>query len=99
MSGRRKRKSPKIRETAADDSAAPAAIAASAMPASRADRSKSARRRKRAATVLEERIGYHFTDPSQLEIALTHISALRGARNRAGSYQRLEFLGDHVLGL
>jgi ribonuclease-3 len=99
MSGRRTRKSPKIRETAADDSAAPAAIAASAMPASRADRSKSARRRKRAATVLEERIGYHFTDPSQLEIALTHISALRGARNRAGSYQRLEFLGDHVLGL
>ena len=99
MSGRRTRKSPKIRETAADDSAAPAAIAASAMPASRADRSKAARRRKRAATVLEERIGYHFTDPSQLEIALTHISALRGARNRAGSYQRLEFLGDHVLGL
>ena len=99
MSGRRTRKSPKIRETAADDSAAPAAIAASAMPASRADRSTAARRRKRAATVLEERIGYHFTDPSQLEIALTHISALRGARNRAGSYQRLEFLGDHVLGL
>src|SRR5262249_41037010 len=30
---------------------------------------------------------------------LTHISALTGARNRAGSYQRLEFLGDHVLGL
>ena len=34
-----------------------------------------------------------------LESALTHISALKGARNRAGSYQRLEFLGDHVLGL
>ena len=34
-----------------------------------------------------------------LEQALTHISALTGARNRAGSYQRLEFLGDHVLGL
>ena len=31
--------------------------------------------------------------------ALTHISALAGPRNRAGSYQRLEFLGDHVLGL
>ena len=29
----------------------------------------------------------------------SHISALKGARNRAGSYQRLEFLGDHVLGL
>ena len=34
-----------------------------------------------------------------LDCALTHISALKGARNRAGSYQRLEFLGDHVLGL
>jgi ribonuclease-3 len=102
MSGRRKRKSPAIRETAAGDSAAPAApraAAAPATPAPRADRSKASRRRKRAATDLEQRIGYHFTDPSQLEIALTHISALRGARNRAGSYQRLEFLGDHVLGL
>jgi ribonuclease-3 len=48
---------------------------------------------------LEERIGYRFTDPALLERALTHISALTGARNRAGSYQRLEFLGDHVLGL
>ena len=99
MSGRRKRKSPAIRETAAERSAAPAAATAPATPAPRADRSKALRRRKRAATVLEERIGYHFTDPSQLEIALTHISALRGARNRASSYQRLEFLGDHVLGL
>ena len=34
-----------------------------------------------------------------LDQALTHISALTGARNRASSYQRLEFLGDHVLGL
>ena len=102
MSGRRKRKSPAIRETAADGSAAPAAPTApvaSATRAPRADRSKASRRRKGAATVLEERIGYHFTDASQLENALTHISALRGARNRAGSYQRLEFLGDHVLGL
>ena len=33
-----------------------------------------------------------------LERALTHISALSGG-NRAASYQRLEFLGDHVLGL
>ena len=34
-----------------------------------------------------------------LDSALSHISALKGARNRVGSYQRLEFLGDHVLGL
>jgi ribonuclease-3 len=102
MSGRRKRKSPAIRETPADGSAAPAAPTAPVAPAKRApraDRSKASRRRKGVATVLEERIGYHFTDASQLDNALTHISALRGARNRAGSYQRLEFLGDHVLGL
>ena len=47
---------------------------------------------------LEERIGYKFADKALLERALTHISALSGG-NRANSYQRLEFLGDHVLGL
>ncbi len=47
----------------------------------------------------EARIGYRFRDSDLLEQALTHISALTGVRNRAGSYQRLEFLGDHVLGL
>jgi ribonuclease-3 len=49
---------------------------------------------------LEERIGYKFADKALLERALTHISALSGGpQNRGGSYQRLEFLGDHVLGL
>jgi ribonuclease-3 len=48
---------------------------------------------------LEGRIGYEFADPKLLDCALTHISALPGTRSRAGSYQRLEFLGDHVLGL
>jgi ribonuclease-3 len=48
---------------------------------------------------LEARIGYLFADPGLLTRALTHISALPGSRSRAGSYQRLEFLGDHVLGL
>jgi ribonuclease III len=47
----------------------------------------------------EQRIRYRFGDPALLEQALTHISALPGLRNRGGSYQRLEFLGDHVLGL
>jgi ribonuclease-3 len=60
---------------------------------------KAPRRRKRGASALETRIGYRFTEAEMLECALTHISALKGARNRAGSYQRLEFLGDHVLGL
>jgi ribonuclease III len=56
-------------------------------------------RRRRRGTVLEERVGYRFKDGALLDCALTHISALKGSRNRAGSYQRLEFLGDHVLGL
>src|SRR5215207_7170002 len=57
------------------------------------------KRRKRDPRVLEEKIGYHFADPALLDHALTHISALSGSRGRGGSYQRLEFLGDHVLGL
>jgi len=60
---------------------------------------KEPRRRKRGTGALEDRIGYRFADAAMLESALTHISALKGARNRAASYQRLEFLGDHVLGL
>jgi ribonuclease-3 len=60
---------------------------------------KEAKRRRRGVGPLEDRIGYRFKDPSLIEQALTHISALTGARNRGGSYQRLEFLGDHVLGL
>ncbi len=31
--------------------------------------------------------------------AITHVSALKSGRKRGDSYQRLEFLGDHVLGL
>lgn len=47
---------------------------------------------------LEERIGHQFADKTLLERALTHISAVSGG-SRVNSYQRLEFLGDHVLGL
>ena len=62
-------------------------------------RPTSRKRRSRVPSFFEDRIGYRFRDPLLLEQALTHISALAGARNRAASYQRLEFLGDHVLGL
>ncbi len=54
---------------------------------------------KAAQNEVEDRIGYRFAERALLERALTHMSALSGARARAGSYQRLEFLGDHVLGL
>jgi ribonuclease-3 len=72
--------------------------AAAAAAAADGDGKKEPRRRRRG-TALEERIGYRFGDATLLDCALTHISALKGARNRAGSYQRMEFLGDHVLGL
>lgn len=64
-----------------------------------ADNQKEGKRRQRGLNSLEDRIGYKFVDGTLLDCALTHLSALKGARNRAGSYQRLEFLGDHVLGL
>ncbi|MBN9586814.1 MAG: ribonuclease III [Afipia sp. 62-7] len=54
---------------------------------------------KAAAKIVEQRIGHTFADPSLLATAFTHVSALKSARSRADSYQRLEFLGDHVLGL
>ena len=47
---------------------------------------------------LETRLDYHFADRTLLERALTHVSA-RAVRKRTESYQRLEFLGDRVLGL
>jgi ribonuclease-3 len=69
-------------------------------PSARNDSQKDNRRRgSRGNGLLEQRIGYRFTDAALLDSALSHISALKGGRNRAGSYQRLEFLGDHVLGL
>jgi ribonuclease III len=85
----------------ATEEAPAAAIATKAKPrAPRAKpRAKAPRRRRHPTGELAERIGYQFKDAELLEQALTHISALAGARNRAASYQRLEFLGDHVLGL
>src|SRR6185369_3844919 len=53
----------------------------------------------KAREELESRIGYTFADKSILDRALTHISAASPKLGRGGSYQRLEFLGDHVLGL
>ena len=82
---------------AADTSASPPAADPAPQPS--AKEPKEPKRRRRGTAGFEERIGYRFKDPALLEQALTHISALTGARNRAGSYQRLEFLGDHVLGL
>src|SRR5713226_4839442 len=51
------------------------------------------------ADVLEEcqtALGYNFRQPDLLRAALTHAS---GANTRLASNERLEFLGDAVLGL
>lgn len=48
---------------------------------------------------IEARIGHVFIDKGLLARALTHPSAVSGIEKRSGSYQRLEFLGDRVLGL
>jgi ribonuclease-3 len=48
---------------------------------------------------LEARLGYRFADPDLLHRALTHSSAVPPSRRIEHSYQRLEFLGDRVLGL
>ncbi|OCW57704.1 ribonuclease III [Hoeflea olei] len=57
------------------------------------------RAQKKSAEVfarVEERIGHRFADHDRLERALTHASLRSPAR---GNYERLEFLGDRVLGL
>jgi ribonuclease-3 len=47
---------------------------------------------------LEARIGHAFAQPSLLRQALTHPS-VSGGRGGKRTYERLEFLGDRVLGL
>jgi ribonuclease-3 len=53
-------------------------------------------RAKADLSALESRIGHEFADKSLLAWALTHVSS---ATQRQDSYERLEFLGDRVLGL
>lgn len=48
---------------------------------------------------LEARLGHVFANRKLLEHALTHMSAAPAEAKRTGSYQRLEFLGDRVLGI
>ena len=50
-------------------------------------------------TAFEERIGHRFRDPALLARALTHRSAADPRKRMLDSNERLEFLGDRVLGL
>jgi len=53
-------------------------------------------RRKPNLDELLKKLGYRFEKPELLDEALTHVSAPQAAGQ---SYQRLEFIGDRVLGL
>ncbi|MCC6677600.1 MAG: ribonuclease III [Phycisphaerales bacterium] len=46
--------------------------------------------------LIETQIGHRFADPAILELALTHASVVE---SRLASNERLEFLGDSILGL
>jgi ribonuclease-3 len=79
-----------------DDMAAPSG-AGPAAPAPKKKRTRTSAKAVMAA--IEQRLGHKFADMSLLTTAFTHVSALKPSRGRGDSYQRLEFLGDHVLGL
>jgi len=55
--------------------------------------------RGRALSQLQERLGHQFANPALLERALTHPSVSADRAHEGGDYERLEFLGDRVLGL
>ncbi|HEU4475099.1 MAG TPA: ribonuclease III domain-containing protein, partial [Methyloceanibacter sp.] len=57
-----------------------------------------AKPRKPAIQDLSARLGHNFTDPALLKVALTHASARLTARPGEDN-ERLEFIGDRVLGL
>jgi ribonuclease III len=80
----------------------PAAGAASPEPDAGSEPAKKKRSKvsaRAAQAAIEARIGHKFSDSALLATAFTHVSALKSARKRGDSYQRMEFLGDHVLGL
>jgi ribonuclease-3 len=81
----------------ASDQASPPPDAGREPAAAKKKRSKISA--KAALAAIEARIGHKFADTTLLATAFTHVSALKSARKRGDSYQRMEFLGDHVLGL
>lgn len=56
-------------------------------------------RRGTQLKTFEEALGHAFARPELLEQALTHRSAVRARGKVSEGYERLEFLGDRVLGL
>jgi ribonuclease-3 len=90
---------PDIQTSSATGDASPQPDAGREAAPARKKRGKATAERE-ARAALEARIGHKFADAALLATAFTHVSALKKAtRKRSDSYQRLEFLGDHVLGL
>jgi ribonuclease III len=58
-----------------------------------------ARARTDSIAVVEDRLGYRFKDRRLLREALTHGSTIGPERRRRRTNERLEFLGDRVVGL
>jgi ribonuclease-3 len=57
-------------------------------------------KRPDALSELERRLGYRFRNRNYLLEAITHRSYARGVKNdEIDSYERIEFLGDSVLGM
>ena len=52
-----------------------------------------------AILTVQERLGYVFNDPELLKLSLTHPSFAQDSGSEEGSNQRLEFLGDAILGM
>lgn len=48
---------------------------------------------------LEAKLHYRFQDDSLLQLALTHRSHVKSSNSTSESFERLEFLGDSILGL
>ena len=48
---------------------------------------------------LEDKLEYHFKKPEYLKTALTHSSFANESKVAGGSNERLEFLGDSILGV
>ena len=87
-----------MRRRATDAADSPVAVGAQPPAKKSSAKRRAPRRREPTASALEATINYRFKDDALRDQALTHISGLAGG-HRIGSYQRLEFLGDHVLGL
>jgi ribonuclease III len=91
---------PEIQTPSSGDASLQAEATRAPAPRRRSKTSLKAEAAAAATDALEARIGHKFANPAVLATALTHVSALKKAtRQRSDSYQRLEFLGDHVLGL